>query len=135
MWRNCQLARGTNDWMPRGNQQMRLADIMEEIECDDGIGNEAIPLGGRVAGGSGVPDRNEVFLEGTDGALGGVAAVGVGGSELEVNAMHQGCCFSKLRIGNLLGIFSKKWCTLIHRNDPMFSPQSTECFLNPRLVM
>jgi hypothetical protein len=28
-----------------------------------------------------------VFLEGTDGALGGVATVGVGGGELEVNAV------------------------------------------------
>jgi hypothetical protein len=62
--------------------------LAEEIECDDGNGNEAIPLGGRVAGGSGVPDGNEVFLEGTDGVLDRVvAAVGVGGSELEVIAM------------------------------------------------
>jgi hypothetical protein len=35
---------------------------------------------------------------------------------------HQGRCFSKLRIGNLLGISSKKWCTLVFRNDSMFSP-------------
>jgi hypothetical protein len=24
MWRNCQLAHGTNDWMPRGNQHQYL---------------------------------------------------------------------------------------------------------------
>ena len=70
---------GGKDWV--------FAVIAEEVESDNGLGNETIPfLGGKVWVARGNSGANIIF-ECVDSTFGGVAAVGVQGKNLEVNVV------------------------------------------------
>jgi len=70
--------------------------LAEEVEGDDGLRDEKVPLVGRVSGISAGEDGQEVVLKSPDCPLGGVATVDVGRDQLESVPVCSDCPFIRL---------------------------------------
>jgi len=70
--------------------------LAEEVEGDDGLRDEKVPLVGRVSGISAGEDGQEVILKSSDCPLGGVATVDVGRDQLESVPVCSDCPFIRL---------------------------------------
>ena len=70
--------------------------LAEEVEGDDGLWDEKVPLVGWVSGISAGEDGQEVVLKSPDCPLGGVATVDVGRDQLESVPVRRDCPFIRL---------------------------------------